>query len=58
MPDDCIHEVSLCPSCDGLVAVRLDRVEGIQSLDFGDGREHTDVRVYFGPAPEPCPHTT
>ncbi|MGW7688832.1 hypothetical protein ACWGMA_08050 [Streptomyces asiaticus] len=56
--DDCIHQIDLCPTCDGLVAIRLDRVEGISSIDLGDGIGRTNVAVYFGPAPEPCQPAT
>lgn len=58
MTGDCIHHVSLCPTCGGLEAARLDRVPGISgiTITFADGTTETSspTSVYIGPAPTPC----
>lgn len=61
MADDCIHHLTICPTCGGLDATRLNRVPGITSITFGDGafRSQGPVTVYMGPAFTPCnPDTT
>lgn len=52
--DDCIHEINLCPDCDGLVATRFQHLGGVATVDLGFGTGLTDVTVYIGPAPGPC----
>ncbi|MFD6936275.1 hypothetical protein ACFWAP_09000 [Streptomyces goshikiensis] len=58
---DRLHQIDLCPDCDGLRAVRLDRVDGIGSITLDDGIQpyhyKGPVTVYLGPAPGPCPNS-
>lgn len=55
---DCIHHLSLCTTCGGLDAVRLDRLPGITSMTitYADGTTEigTPTAVYIGPASTSC----
>jgi hypothetical protein len=56
----CVHHLDLCPDCEGLRVVRLDRLEGVISIEV-DGDESPvgiggPVEVYIGPTPGPCPN--
>lgn len=55
------HEIDLCPDCDGLRTVRMDRLRGVTgfTLNSTEGDEIAsgyDVKVYVGPVPGPCPN--
>lgn len=59
---DCIHQLDLCPACDGLRVVQLDRIEGISSVTLDAPGVSSisvrgPVRVWGGPVPGPCPNT-
>lgn len=53
---DCIHQLDLCPTCQGLRVTRLDRLEGVTSvsLDAGPFSFSGEARVYIGPGAEDC----
>ncbi|MFF4391450.1 hypothetical protein ACFY0G_32375 [Streptomyces sp. NPDC001552] len=57
---DSLHQIDLCPDCDGLRSVRLDRLPGVTSVTLhGDSPaiSHTGpVAVYLGPTPGLCPN--
>lgn len=58
MSTDCIHQLDLCPTCDGLRVTRLDRIPGVDSISigYGDGTSYSGpAAVYIGPVPEGCP---
>ncbi|WP_329368743.1 hypothetical protein OG896_24585 [Streptomyces sp. NBC_00669] len=62
---DCLHRIDLCPDCDGLSTVTLNRVPGISSISIDGATGTSSLRftgptaVYIGPAgPEPCPNPT
>lgn len=52
-----IHHLDLCPTCDGLRVVRLERIDGLESvtLNAGPFSFSGPAEVYIGPATEPCP---
>lgn len=54
---DCIHHLDLCPTCDGLRVTRLDRLEGVVSveLDAGPFSFSGPAEVFVGPMAEDCP---
>lgn len=54
---DCIHQLDLCPTCQGLRVTRLDRIEGVTSvtLDAGPLSFSGPAEVYIGPVAEDCP---
>ena len=54
---DHVHQLDLCPTCDGLRVTRLDRLEGVESvtLDAGPFSFSGPGEVYFGPLAEDCP---
>lgn len=53
---DCIHQLDLCPTCDGLRVTRLDRLEGVESvtLDAGPFSFSGPAEVYIGPVAQDC----
>jgi len=60
--DDCIHDVRLCPTCGGLQAQRMERLEGEATANVvitpEDGEPFNfaaPLELYVGPAFEPCP---
>ncbi|MEU2487046.1 hypothetical protein ABZ593_20860 [Streptomyces sp. NPDC012617] len=58
---DCLHQIDLCPDCDGLRTVRLNLLPGVSSIKLaGDSSAISyqgAAKVYIGPAPGPCPNT-
>ncbi|MFH8577130.1 hypothetical protein [Streptomyces zaomyceticus] len=59
---DHVHHIDLCPDCQGLRAVRLDRLPGVTSVTL-DGPPSAlaprgPATVYVGPVPGPCPNPT
>lgn len=54
---DCIHQLDLCPTCQGLRVTRLDRLEGVTSVTFDAGPLSFSgpAEVYIGPIAEECP---
>ncbi|MFF6801124.1 hypothetical protein [Streptomyces sp. NPDC012616] len=56
---DCTHQLDLCPDCDGLRVVRLERLPGIVDIRI-DGDSAITHRgpavVRIGRAPGPCPN--
>jgi hypothetical protein len=58
MSGDCIHQLDLCPTCEGPRVTRLDRIPGVDhiSIEYGDGTTYNGpAAVYIGPVPEDCP---
>lgn len=57
---DCFHQIDLCPDCDGLRTVLLQRVPGVTSLTLSADSPAISYQgpasVYIGPAPGPCPN--
>ncbi|GAA2948279.1 hypothetical protein ACFPN0_15215 [Kitasatospora cinereorecta] len=58
---DCKHQIDLCPDCDGLQTVRLDRLPGVTNITVHglDGlpiSSGTPSSVYVGQVPGPCPN--
>ncbi|MFD4314999.1 hypothetical protein [Streptomyces sp. NPDC058548] len=57
---DCVHRIDLCPECDGLRTVRLERLPGVSSIQLADDTSAIVARgpaaVYIGPVPGPCPN--
>jgi hypothetical protein len=52
---DCIHQLDLCPDCDGLRVTELTSVGTVDiSLDAGPFSFSGPAELYIGPAPEPC----
>lgn len=53
---DCIHNLDLCPTCQGLRVTRMERLNGVASVEFNAGpfSYSGPVDLYTGPAPEPC----
>jgi hypothetical protein len=60
MGADCLHQLDLCPDCDGLRVTELNLLPGVSSLQLGDDSgavvRHAGVRVYVGPPPGRCPN--
>lgn len=58
--DDHRHTIDLCPDCEGLRTVRMDRLPGVTSITMtgDDGRvtPFNPTAVYIGPVPGPCPN--
>jgi hypothetical protein len=54
---DCIHQLDLCPTCQGLRVTQLDRLHGITgvTLDAGPLSFSGPAEVYIGPIAETCP---
>ena len=54
---DCIHQIDLCPTCDGLRVTRLDRLRGVENvtMEAGPFSFSGPAQIYIGPAPEDCP---
>lgn len=54
---DCIHELDLCPTCQGLRVTRMERLDGAALVEFNAGpfSYSGPVDLYIGPTPEPCP---
>jgi len=57
---DCIHQLDLCPDCEGLRVVKLDRIEGLTDIKIVGGSTGSftlrgPAQVYMGPV-EPCPN--
>lgn len=62
MTDDCIHQVQLCPTCGGLQAQRMERLEGVATANVVLTPEEGAPITFTAPlslyvvAPfEPCP---
>lgn len=55
---ECIHQIDLCPTCNGLRVTRLERVDGIESvtLDASLFSFSGPAEVYIGPTAEACPN--
>ncbi|MFD7963744.1 hypothetical protein ACFV5J_23370 [Streptomyces zaomyceticus] len=57
---DCVHHIDLCPDCQGLRTVRLDRPPGVTTVTLNGEPSALTPRgpatVYIGPAPGPCPN--
>ncbi|MEU6928954.1 hypothetical protein AB0A05_07295 [Streptomyces sp. NPDC046374] len=57
---DCMHEIDLCPTCDGLRVTRLNPLPGVSSLQLADESSalvrQGATQVYIGPVPGPCPN--
>jgi hypothetical protein len=53
---DCIHQLDICPDCQGLRVTRLNRLEGVPNvtLDAGPFSFSGPAEVYTGPVPEAC----
>ncbi|CAL9665041.1 hypothetical protein SUDANB1_07167 [Streptomyces sp. enrichment culture] len=51
---DCIHQLDLCPNCQGLRITQLDRIDGVTSvtLDAGPFSFSGPAEVYIGPIAE------
>jgi hypothetical protein len=54
---DCIHQLALCPTCQGLRITQLDWIEGTTNvtLDAGPLSFNGPAEVYIGPVAEHCP---
>jgi hypothetical protein len=57
---DCIHQLDLCPTCDGLRVTRFDRLDGVENvtLDAGPFSFSGGAEMYIGPIAEACPDAT
>lgn len=57
---DCVHQIDLCPDCDGLRVVKMTPLPGVSSLTLADDSSaivrQGPARVYIGPVPDPCPN--
>ncbi|MGW3736660.1 hypothetical protein [Streptomyces sp. NPDC005148] len=57
---DCLHQIDLCPDCDGLRTVLLQRLPGVSSLTLSADSPAVSYQgpasVYIGRAPGPCPN--
>lgn len=54
---DCIHQLDLCPTCQGLRITQLDRLQGVTNVIFEAGPDSFSgpAEVYIGPVAENCP---
>lgn len=46
---DHVTRLDLCPDCDGLAVSRLNRLDGVESIDI-DGLASDSCVIYIGPA--------
>ncbi|MGY5033546.1 hypothetical protein ACWC9U_22215 [Streptomyces sp. 900116325] len=55
---DCLHQIDLCPDCDGLRSVWLQRLPGVSCLTLNADSPAISYQgpaaVYIGPTPGPC----
>ncbi|WP_060880280.1 hypothetical protein [Streptomyces scabiei] len=58
---DHVHQLDLCPDCEGLRTTRLDRLPGLVDLTLhgpgGAVLSSGPAVVHIGPVPGPCPNT-